>query len=54
MAAEFVRMQTEMQELKQYKEQLAEKVRENKKLVDMKTPTLEEVQQYNRLKEEKV
>ena len=47
-------MQTEMVELKQYKEQLAEKVAENKKLVALKAPSVEEVEQFNRLKEEKV
>lgn len=43
-----------MAELKQYKEQLAEKVAENKKLVALKAPSVEEVEQFNRLKEEKV
>ena len=47
-------MQTEMTELRQYKAQLADKIKENQELIDMKTPTVEEVQQYNRLKEEKV
>jgi len=53
LAAEFVRMQTEMTELRQYKAQLADQIKENQELIDMKTPTMEEVQQYNRLKEEK-
>merc|ERR1711936_523428 len=53
LAAEFVRMQTEMTELQQYKAQLAEQIKENQELVEKKTPTVEEVQQYNRLKEEK-
>ena len=47
-------MQTEMSELRQYKAQLADKIKENQELINMKTPTVEEVQQYNRLKEEKV
>ena len=47
-------MQTEMTELRQYKAQLADQIKENQELIDMKTPTMEEVQQYNRLKEEKV
>ena len=47
-------MQTEMSELQQYKAQLAEKIKENQELVDMKTSSVEEVHQYNRLKEEKV
>ena len=47
-------MQREMAELKQYKEQLAEKVAENKKLMAMKAPSVEEVEQFNRLKDEKV
>ena len=54
MAAEFVRMQTEMTELQQYKAQLAEQIKENQELVDKKAPSLEEEQQVNRLKEEKV
>ena len=47
-------MQTEMTELRQYKAELAEKIRENQEIIDMKSPSLEEVQQYNRLTEEKV
>ena len=54
LAAEFVRMQTEMTELQQYKAQLAEQIKENQELVDKKAPSLEEEQQVNRLKEEKV
>ena len=54
MAAEFVRLQSEAAELRQYKAQLADKVKENQELVDRKTSAVEEVQQYNRLKEEKV
>jgi len=53
LAAEFVQMQTEMTELRQYKAELAEKIRENQEIIDMKSPSLEEVQQYNRLTEEK-
>merc|ERR1739836_52176 len=53
MAAEFVRLQSEAAELRQYKAQLADKVKENQELVDRKTSAVEEVQQYNRLKEEK-
>ena len=47
-------MQTEMTELQQYKAQLAEQIKENQELVDKKAPSLEEEQQVNRLKEEKV
>jgi len=47
-------MQTEMTELRQYKAELAEKIRENQEIIDMKSPSLEEVQQYNRLTEERV
>ena len=54
MAAEFVRLQSEAAELRQYKAQLADKVKENQELVDRKAPSLEEEQQVNRLKEEKV
>merc|ERR1711911_316714 len=54
LAAEFVRMQTEMTELQQYKAQLAEQIKENQELVEKKAPSLEEEQQVNRLKEEKV
>jgi len=53
LAAEFVQMQTEMTELRQYKAELAEKIKENQEIIDMKSPSLEEVQQYNRLTEEK-
>ena len=54
LAAEFVRMQTEMTELQQYKAQLAEQIKENQELVEMKGPSLEEEREVNRLKEEKV
>ncbi len=47
-------MQTEMTELQQYKAQLAEQIKENQELVDKKATSLEEEQQVNRLKEEKV
>ena len=47
-------MQTEMTELQQYKAQLAEQIKENQELVEKKAPSLEEEQQVNRLKEEKV
>jgi len=53
MAAEFVRMQTEMTELQQYKAQLAEQIKENQEMVEMKGPSLEEEREVNRLKEEK-
>merc|ERR1711936_1411001 len=42
LAAEFVRMQTEMTELQQYKAQLAEQIKENQELVEKKAPSLEE------------
>ena len=47
-------MQAEMSELRQVKTQLAEKIQKNREIINLKTPTVEEVQQFNRLKEEKV
>ena len=54
MAAEYLQQQSEMAELREYKAKIAEKIKENQELVDMKTSSVEEVHQYNRLKEEKV
>ena len=50
MAAEFVRMQTEMTELQQYKAQLADQIKENQEMVEMKGPSLEEVKSLERVK----
>ena len=47
-------MQTEMTELQQYKAQLADQIKENQEMVEMKGPSLEEEREVNRLKEEKV
>jgi len=48
MAAEFLRVQTELAELRQYKAQLQEKVKQN-----MVNPAQEEINQFTQLKSEK-
>ena len=54
MAAEYLQQQSEMAELKQYKAKIADKIQENQEIIDSKTPTAEDMKQYNRLKDEKV
>ena len=54
MAAEYLQQQSEMAELKQYKAKIADKIKENQEIIDAKTPTAEDMKQYNRLKDEKV
>ena len=54
MAAEYLRQQSEIAELREYKAKMAEKVKENQEIIDSKTPTAEDMKYYNRLKDEKV
>jgi len=53
MAAEYLRVKTEMAELRKYKTQLTEKIKQNQELENVATPTQEEVIQYTQLKSEK-
>jgi len=53
MAAEYLRVKNELADLRAYKAQLQEKVRQNEELDNLPTPTQEEVNQYNQLKEER-
>ena len=54
MAAEYLQQQSEMAELREYKAKVADKIKENQEIIDSKTPTAEDMKQFNRLKEEKV
>ena len=54
MAAEYLQQQSEMAELREYKAKIADKIKENQDIIDSKTPTAEDMKQYNRLKDEKV
>ena len=54
MAAEYLQQQSEMAELREYKAKIAEKIKENQEIIDSKTPTAEDMKQYNRLKDEEV
>ena len=54
MAAEYLQQQSEMAELREYKAKIADKIKENQEIIDSKTPTAEDMKQYNRLKDEKV
>jgi len=53
MAAEYLRVKQELTDLRSYKAQLQEKVKQNEELDNLPTPTEEEVQNFNQLKEEK-
>lgn len=53
MAAEYLRVKNELADLRAYKAQLQDKVRQNEELDNLPTPTQEEVVQYNQLKEER-
>ena len=56
MAAEYLRQQSEIAELREYKAKIAEKLKENQEIIDSKTPTADDMKHYNinRLKDEKV
>jgi len=54
MAAEYLRQQSEIAELREYKAKIADKIQENQEIIDSKTPTAEDMKHYNRLKDEKV
>ena len=54
MAAQYLQQQSEMAELRDYKAKIADKIKENQEIIDSKTPTAEDMKQYNRLKDEKV
>ena len=54
MAAEYLQKQSEIAKQREYKAQLADKIKENQEIINSRTPTAEDLKQYNRLKEEKV
>ena len=54
MAAEYLRVKTELADLRQYKTQLTDKIKKNQEVESVATPTQEEVIQYTQLKSEKV
>ena len=43
-----------MAKLREYKAKMAEKIKVNLEIIGSKTPTAEDMKQYNRLKDEKV
>jgi len=53
MAAEYLQKQSEIAKQREYKAQLADKIKENQEIINSRTPTAEDLKQYNRLKEEK-
>jgi len=53
MAAEYLRVKTELADLRQYKTQLTDKIKKNQEVESVATPTQEEVIQYTQLKSEK-
>jgi len=53
MAAEYLRVKTELSELRKYKTQLTEKIKENKEVENLSTPTQEDSTQFTQLKSEK-
>ena len=54
MAAVYLKHQSDLAEQRQYKAQLADKIKENQEIINSRTPTAEDLKQYDRLKEEKV
>ena len=54
MAAVYLKHQSDLAEHRQYKAQLADKIKENQEIINSRTPTAEDLKQYDRLKEEKV
>jgi len=53
MAAVYLKHQSDLAEQRQYKAQLADKIKENQEIINSRTPTAEDLKQYDRLKEEK-
>lgn len=53
MAADYLHVKTELAELRQYKTQLTDKIKQNQELENLATPTQEEVVQFTQLKSEK-
>ena len=54
MAAEYLRVKTEMSELRKYKTELTEKINQNQELENLSTPTQEDNVQFTQLNSEKV
>ena len=54
MAAEYLRVKTEMSELRKYKTELTEKIKQNQELENLSTPTHEDNIQFTQLNSEKV
>ena len=54
MAAEYLRVKTEMSELRKYKTELTEKIKQNQELENLSTPTHEDNVQFTQLNSEKV
>ena len=54
MAAEYLRVKTEMSELRKYKTELTEKIKQNQELENLSTPTHEDNAQFTQLNSEKV
>ena len=54
MAAEYLSMKTEMSELRKYKTELTNKIKQNQELENLSTPTHEDNVQFTQLNSEKV
>ena len=54
MAAEYLSMKTEMSELRKYKTELTNKIKQNQELENLSTPTHEDNIQFTQLNSEKV
>ena len=54
MAAEYLRVKTEMSEWRKYKTELTEKIKQNQELENLSTPTHEDNVQFTQLNSEKV
>ena len=54
MAAEYLCVKTEMSELRKYKTELTEKIKQNQELENLSTPTHEDNVQFTQLNSEKV
>eukprot|EP00090_Calanus_glacialis_P021187 TRINITY_DN3268_c0_g1_i9.p1 TRINITY_DN3268_c0_g1~~TRINITY_DN3268_c0_g1_i9.p1 ORF type:complete len:190 (-),score=42.52 TRINITY_DN3268_c0_g1_i9:117-686(-) len=53
MAAEYLRVKTEMSEMRKYKTELTEKIKQNQELENLSTPTHEDNVQFTQLNSEK-
>jgi len=53
MAAEYLHVKTELAELRKYKTQLTDKIKQNQEVENLATPTQDEVIQFTQLKSEK-